>query len=421
MATGDHDFVVLGDEDLGGYNAAGILPESLETIQKIQQWLKPTDFAADSSEYKKHLNSYVVGTGNWIQQTDIYQKWHSSPESSSLWIKAIPGGGKSVFAAMIADKLAHTEKVPVLYFFFRQIIAKNHDPQYLVRDWLSQLLPYSPYLQSELKRKMEDNLDLHDISTDEFWHSLIQAIESIPKLYCVVDALDEMDISQLDFLDRLVELGKQKHSAVKVLMTSRPLSSIESKLRRPSILEISILQIRLQQDMVDTDIAIYVNHRLREHGDPSLTDDVREAIRNAICTKGQGSFLYARLMMDKLLDGTTQISSRAADAEEIMKKLPTSLEDMYNGMLLDHAARSGVPQQLQLTILQWVTHSVRPLRLLELTAIIDSLEDGKRNSKDTKALVRTACGPLLEILEDETVSIIHHSFTEFLVDEQGKK
>ena len=352
MAIDDNDFVVLGDADVGDYNTEGTLPESPETIQKIQKWLQPTDFAADSSEYKKHRTSYVAGTGNWIQETETYQAWHKSSESASLWIKAIPGAGKSVFAAMIADKLAQTEKVPVLYFFFRQIIAKNHDPQYLVRDWLCQLLLYSPSLQAKLKSLMEDGQGLDDISTDEFWHSLLHAMISISKVYCVVDALDEMDISKLSFLNHLVELGKQKrHSTIKVLMTSRPLPRIESILRTPSILQISILQIRLRQNMVDTDIAVYVNHRLWEHADVRLTDEIRESVQNAIYTKGQGSFLYARLMMDNLLEDITQISSNGADVEQLMRKLPLSLEDMYNGMLLDHAARSGVPQELQLIIL----------------------------------------------------------------------
>jgi len=244
---------------------------------------------------------------------------------------------------------------------------------------------------------------------------------SISKVYCVVDVLEEMDISKLSFLNHLVELGKQKrHSTIKVLMTSRPLPRIESILRTPSILQISILQIRLRQNMVDTDIAVYVNHRLWEHAEVRLMYEIRESVRSAICTEGQGSFLYARLMVDNLLEDITQISYNGADVEQLMRKLPVSLEDIYNGMLLDHAARSGVPQELLLIILQWVTHSIHPLRLLELAAMIDSLDDTRRKSKDTKALVRTAYGPLLEILEDETVSIIHHSFTEFLID-QGRE
>ncbi|KAM3065472.1 hypothetical protein ACMFMF_010959 [Clarireedia jacksonii] len=36
--------------------------------------------------------------------------------------------------------------------------------------------------------------------------------------------------------------------------------------------------------------------------------------------------------------------------------------------------------------------------------------------KEQKSLIRNACGPLLEILPDETISIIHHSFTEYLTD-----
>src|SRR5690348_16573436 len=97
--------------------------------------------------------------------------------------------------------------------------------------------------------------------------------------------------------------------------------------------------------------------------------------------------------------------------------LPVTLEDMYNGMLLDHSLRSRVSQDLQLTILRWVTHSSRPLRLLEIAAMLDFLNDSSASVKDTKAIVRAACGPLLEILEDETVSVLRHSFTEFLTDE----
>lgn len=36
--------------------------------------------------------------------------------------------------------------------------------------------------------------------------------------------------------------------------------------------------------------------------------------------------------------------------------------------------------------------------------------------KESKDLVRQSCERLLEILEDETVSVIHHSLTEFLRD-----
>ena len=58
------------------------------------------------------------------------------------------------------------------------------------------------------------------------------------------------------------------------------------------------------------------------------------------------------------------------------------------------------------------------MRLLELASIIDFEQRKLGLSKDTKSTVRNGCGPLLEILEDETVSVIHHSFTEFLFDQE---
>jgi hypothetical protein len=95
------DFVVVGDEDLDEYDA-GILPQSLHVIADIKKWLQPTDYLADSSEYNKHLHNHVKGTGLWIQETEAYRKWHESSHQGSLWVKAIAGAGKSVFAAMIA-------------------------------------------------------------------------------------------------------------------------------------------------------------------------------------------------------------------------------------------------------------------------------------------------------------------------------
>ncbi|KAK7219292.1 hypothetical protein V2G26_007295 [Clonostachys chloroleuca] len=62
-----------------------------------------------------------------------------------------------------------------------------------------------------------------------------------------------------------------------------------------------------------------------------------------------------------------------------------------------------------------VTHSSRPLRLIELGSLVSSFT-GLDDFKKGKDLVRASCGPLLEILEDQTVSVIHHSFTEFLRD-----
>jgi len=133
MSHEDQDFVVLDTQDLADFNTAGLLPQSSETIDQILEWLQPTDYAAESSEYNKHLASYVPGTGIWIQESSQFKEWlNSSP--GALWIKATAGAGKSVVAARIASLLAAKGSVPVLSFFFRQIIATNRTPQAVIRD-----------------------------------------------------------------------------------------------------------------------------------------------------------------------------------------------------------------------------------------------------------------------------------------------
>ncbi|KAH7305404.1 hypothetical protein BKA65DRAFT_578716 [Rhexocercosporidium sp. MPI-PUGE-AT-0058] len=72
----------------------------------------------------------------------------------------------------------------------------------------------------------------------------------------------------------------------------------------------------------------------------------------------------------------------------------------------------------QLVILQCVTQSSRPMRLIELGSIIVFLmKDTGAGLMEGKEVVKQACGRFLELLDDETISVIHYSFTEFARDQ----
>jgi ankyrin repeat protein len=303
-------------------------------------------------------------------------------------------------AASIIDQL-QKEEVPVLYFFFRQIIDANHQPKAALQDWLCQVLNYSPRLQMKLNDYIEENRALDTLSLSDLWKELKLALASFPKAYCVTDALDEMDLGNDQFLHDLVELGQWRPSNIKVLITSRPVAAVENSLR-----SISISHIRLEEQLVDNDIAAHVQYKLQHS---SVPPECWGTIKNAVPGRANGLFLYAKLSMDAFLEP-------GADPTEVLRALPTDLNVMYNDLLREHAKRSGVPDDFQRFILQFVTHATRPLRLLEIAQISEAIHarDESGSLKETKDLVRAACGPLLEILPDETVSVAHHSFTEFL-------
>lgn len=392
---------VMISPDIRDFNNENILPLPAEELKNIRDWLQPTPYDLERSEFSRHLESYLAGTGQWLHSTHAYQQWHGGDANGLLWIKGIPGSGKSVMAASIIHQL-RKENVPVLFFFFRQIIDANHQPVGALRDWLCQILPFSPPLQVKLKKDYLNNRrSIDSLATHDLWKNIKFALSAFPKAYCVTDALDEMDQGNDDFLQALVELGHWRPANFKVLILSRPVVAVESPLR-----PFAVPFLCLEESLVDMDIAVYVQHRLQNS---SVPEEYWNLITEAVPGRANGLFLYARLSMDAFL-------KPGADAQVVLKNLPVDLNVMYNDLLREHARRSNVPDELQLLILQSITHATRPLRLLEVAELIKATHApvGNCSLKEIKDLVRAACGPLLQILHDETVSVVHHTFTEFL-------
>ncbi|QYS95163.1 Ankyrin repeat protein [Trichoderma simmonsii] len=400
VAADNGDIVMLSRDDVSDFNEENILPQTPETLIKIKQWLCPTDYAAVNGEFYKHLSSHVAGTGDWLYLTDAYKQWHDSEAEGILWLKGIPGSGKSVFAARSIQRLQE-EGAPILYFFFRQIIRANYEPTALLRDWLVQILPYSPPLQARLKEYLDERRKIETLSITDMFRDLRLACTYVPKVYCVIDALDEMNLGNDQFLHELAKFASWQPPKMRMIITSRPVPAVETPLRPyPTI------QIRLQEQLVDQDIAVYVQRLLASSRIPK---DDQNKIQQAVLEKAGGIFLYAKLVME-------QIMEQDANIEHILETLPANLNVMYTTLLKEHSQRSGIPHHVQLLVLQWVTHANRPLRLLEMSEMLTVTRqlDGIRELKEVKDIIRAICGSLLEILPDETVSVVHHSLTEFL-------
>ncbi|PTB38507.1 hypothetical protein M441DRAFT_197509 [Trichoderma asperellum CBS 433.97] len=399
-----------------------------QRLHALQKWLQPTDFLSPGSEFMKHLHSHVPGTGGWIHRSPVFRAWASSGSSSDsssgqdrdgdggscLHVRGVAGSGKSVFSASTVRQLQESGHV-VLFFFFRQIVDKNHSASYLVRDFAAQLLPHCPALVTALTALSQD----HAVSGNEsslVWPALVEALtKGIAKnVYCVVDALDEMDDGDFEGMaDRLVELGTAAPGKVRVMMTSRPLPKIEQKFSSPRI-----VKLKLDPALLFPDVARYVDARMATL-DPPLSDDKNELVKQTICERANGLFLHARLVADNLAEGLRDGHITEETLPGSLDRLPRTLQDVYEGMLREHSHRSGVTTEQQAKVLMCVTHASRPLRLIELGSLLSNmLHISLGQGKD---LVRRSCGRLLELLEDESVSVIHHSFTEFLHDATRKK
>ncbi|XHG06285.1 hypothetical protein AWENTII_009490 [Aspergillus wentii] len=297
------------------------------------------------------------------------------------------------------------ENAPVLFFFSRRILALNSDPKCLLRDCLFQALGYSAILPVELQPLMARFPDVEQVPFKDLSAVLTAILPRFPKIYLVFDAMDELTADQGIVLD-LLRLGQLKPSSVKVAITSRHAPPGG----QPN--HISLLDLQLAKSMIGKDISSYINHRMGLQGEGQMSSDDRSAIQDALSQKSQSLFLYARLMLDKVLQSGDPIHDQ-------LDRLPGSLVDMYTDILNEHSVLSKISREFQVSLLSWITHSSRALRLTELAIVVNSDPNrwGQADTRDAKLMIRSACGPLVEILEDETVQVIHHSFTEFLLDD----
>ncbi|PWY64312.1 hypothetical protein BO83DRAFT_431011 [Aspergillus eucalypticola CBS 122712] len=75
-------------------------------------------------------------------------------------------------------------------------------------------------------------------------------------------------------------------------------------------------------------------------------------------------FLFAKISVDLFLESGT-------DVHRVLQGLSMNLNTIYDDLLQKHARRSKVPSELQLLILQFITHVTRPLRLLEIAEMLN--------------------------------------------------
>lgn len=397
-----NSFHTADEYDIVNHEETALSPE---VLAQIRSWLQPTDYLAESGEFRRHLSSQAPGTGLWLCQTEEYQKWHDSPDHGSLWIKGVPGAGKSVVAASIIHHLRTTEECPVLFFFFRNIVAANFSPRALLRDWLAQLLPHSPKLQYALQTRLGS--ELSETSDNDLIQLFLDGVSCVRKLYCVGDALDEMTMENKSFLDQLNSLATHRPRTLKLLMTSRPKQYLQSALRDSSIVHVS-----LQQNLVDIDIVSFLNHRFDSASKLETHRMRKQHIIDMVAKRSEGLFLYAKLTMDQVEAALD--SDGSVDLQSLEESLPVGLEKTYNNILATQREERGVDIDVQILVLEAVTHASRPLRLNELANLLKCIYPDAADSAGFKSLVATSCGPLIEILEDETLQVIHHSFTEFL-------
>ncbi|KAK3493518.1 hypothetical protein B0T13DRAFT_421361 [Neurospora crassa] len=388
----------------------------------IKKRLNPPNYL---QHHEQLLRRRAADSGQWIFTDPKYRVWHNSNNSGSriLYVHGKPGGGKSTLMSTVIEQLLanKTARAAVAFFYFRQSQEDKNTSRgslnNLLRALLYQLIDQDPALTDSIT-SMLGNDKLRLGSTDVMQNLVCQAVATHTTLYLVLDGLDECQSEEeKDVIEWLLGLS-QSVLGLRVIVagqrdgvTDRLLSS------QPSIsLDTSIEHYR--------DITAYcqkVSERICRDFDaePSLG----KAIVELVSKGAKGMFLYAKIVLEYLLDQTS-----VHDLEEQLKPgvFPDSLEEAYKKVDERVFEKSARPRSAAASeILSYVISCKRTLFWREIQAFF-CIDASKGEVVHKKLMIKSykeLCSSFLDSNssnknytgpEDEVV-LVHETAREFLI------
>jgi energy-coupling factor transporter ATP-binding protein EcfA2 len=303
----------------------------------------------------------------WLWTHTQYQAWSASNVSRLLYVQGKPGSGKSTLAKYFRDNIQLDSSPAIIADFFYSDregeLQRSHYSmlQSILYNILKQGEQFFFFFQSEYRK-------CSFVNSKRAWpyESLLKVLLSfgdhaIPgRLYLIIDAMDESNDNSKDrrnILQVLFDLCSKKNGCiVKVFITSRPIGVLEHRIEQFHNF------IRLQDETRD-DIISFANSFLGP--DLKLTGDLLQRATDYIVEHAQGVFVWLNLVKEELQSyAETGYSER--DIFDVLKSLPTELEDFYTRILRRLSLDSQRNIRDAMRMFQFVLYSCRPLTVIEL-------------------------------------------------------
>jgi hypothetical protein len=281
--------------------------------QKIATWLSPLNFWATQGDT---LERRQPGTGEWIFKEPAFKAWLDGSERV-LWCPGLrrfsrsvyliledayhvhaAGAGKTVLASVVIDYLDRTFKEDTgtqLAFMYCNYKEKRIQTATNLIASLSK-----QFVQTQVKDVIPEVLELYKRHSKrdtrpsllEYCRVLRLQLETCPRSFIVLDALDECDEisgTRSTLIKELLRMPK----TVSLMVTSRHVPSIESQLDGSQKLEICA---------TDADIRVFLGERIlsspRLRGHIRTAPELKDMILDTIILKAKGMYVIRSSFLD---------------------------------------------------------------------------------------------------------------------------
>jgi hypothetical protein len=208
--------------------------------QTVLDWITLIDYAPQLNDF---IARRQAGTGQWLLDSTEYQTWVET-NKQTLFCPGIPGAGKTILTSIVVEELTtrfqNDKSIGIAYLYCN--FRRQHEQK--VEDLLASLLKQLTQGRSSLPDTIKSLYDSHQdkrtrLSFDEISRALQSIVTMYSRVFIVIDALDECQVShncRKTFLSELFSL--QAKCGANLFATSRFIPEITENFQGSISLEI---------------------------------------------------------------------------------------------------------------------------------------------------------------------------------------
>ncbi|KAI0513325.1 hypothetical protein F5B22DRAFT_248616 [Xylaria bambusicola] len=370
-----------------------------EEIIEEQEWSKLSQWLGNANFREQHeliFRDLLPGTGEWMFKRPEYQQWHYSSSSSVLWLRGIPGCGKSklcslaVEKSLIGNERTGTNAAPIAYFYCSKTNSRSPlTPTTILGSILKQLAcsktgggVHRAVFEEHEQRKegaKKDGMDISALTLEECGDLILSVASDYP-IQIYLDGIDELDDSRelLEVLNRIVE---DSTNIVKVFISSRDVADVAVWLK-------DTITIPITGSDNSPDIAKFVTRSVEAaietkrllKGRVSL--ELKEHLISSLSDGAGPMFLWASLHLTQLCDQKRYKLEQ--DVFTALKTLPVDLKRTFDQMYQNINNYPERAKQVTKRIFAWLLVAQRPLTKKEL---IDAVSEHIDENEHIMALI----------------------------------
>ncbi|KAH0428633.1 hypothetical protein CcaCcLH18_08899 [Colletotrichum camelliae] len=267
-------------------------------------------------------------TGLWLLRLPEFQHWISTPDSK-LWLKGIPGAGKTVLAGSVIEAALErsTETTPSAFFFCDYKEAKTQVIENILGALVYQLAIQKEDAYIMLERyysELHPNNGLPKQPNRKGLQKLLRKIlELFDHIYLIIDGLDECSESTDEVVESLSSISEDADN-VSIALLSRDEDEIRSRLEG----EFTPIEIAAHKGDITEYVTAEIEERIRTEKLRIDSLDLKKDILEGLVDGAKGMFRWVACQLDHLGDCDSDQQCRDA-----LKSLPETLDETYERIL----------------------------------------------------------------------------------------